>query len=509
VAAAALVATLAAWAPPAAGAQATPAALTGPAAPAGARVAARGHLPAALPAPSVLRASPKRVFAHYMPSLPISIDNRPPKADYYSDQYLSPAGESGKHRAYGGFVRDRPLPRDPLASPDWMLRDLETEVRQAVAAGVDGFSLDLLHLADTPGNGVLWRRTNLMLAAAQNVDPGFTIMLMPDMAAIGHRDVDALARSVAELAAYRSAFRLADGRLVVSPFYAERRPVSWWTEFIGLMKRRHGIDVAFVPVLLDVGRAAAFAPISYGLSEWGTRNPVWNDPLATRPGSPVGRISQVHKLGKLWMQPVSVQDERPRSGVYQEAANTANLRNTWQIALRGAAEWVHLLTWNDYAEGTHFAPSVRHGWSYLDISAYYLAWFKTGAPPTIAQDTLYLTHRSQPVTARPRFPQTHLMALRGGTPARDTAEVLAFLTRPATVTLTSGSATTTCAAPAGLSTCTVPLRPGRVGVVAARGATAVAGLTSPFAVTATPWVQDLQYLAVGSRGPRWRAVPAG
>ena len=87
---------------------------------------------------------------------------------------------------------------------------------------------------------------NRLLQAAQNVDPGFKIMLMPDMASVGGRDVQALAANVAELAAYRSAFRLADGRLVVSPFLAERRPVSWWTEFMALMKSRHGIRVALL-----------------------------------------------------------------------------------------------------------------------------------------------------------------------------------------------------------------------------------------------------------------------
>ena len=79
-------------------------------------------------------------------------------------------------------------------------------------------------------------------------------------------------------------------------------------------------------------------------------------------------------------------------------------------------------------------PSVKHGWTYLDLMSYYLVWFKTGTPPTITRDQVYLTHRTQPFAAKPSYPQTLLMSLRGGTPARDTVEALTFLTAPGTVT---------------------------------------------------------------------------
>jgi hypothetical protein len=470
----------------------------------GAEPAKTNYLPIALPSTTALRGSPRLVFAHYMPSLPVSIDNRPAAVDYYTYGYLTPNGENGKHRAYGGFLRDRPIPREPHPNRTWGVRNMEAEVRQAMNSGVDGFSLDLLDLGDSPGNGEVWKNSLRLLEAARNVDPRFKIMLMPDMASIGGRDVDTLAKYVAQLASYPSAFRLPDGRLVVSPFLAERRPVAWWSEFMSVMKSRHGISVAFVPVFLDSSNVARYASISYGASDWGARNPAWNDPLSKSATSHLNQIARVRAMGKLWMQPVSVQDERPHAGLFQEASNTTNLRNTWQIAIASKAEWVQLTTWNDYAEGTHFAPSVKHGWSYLDISTYYLTWFKTGSAPKVAQDTLYLTHRSHPVAAKPTYPQTRLMTLRGGTSAHDTVEVLAFLRKPATLMLTSGTTKTTCAAPAGVSVCTAPLKPGAVRATATRGSTAVAQAISPFPVTTKPYVQDLQYLAIGSRGPRLR-----
>ena len=74
----------------------------------------------------------------------------------------------------------------------------------------------------------------------------------------------------------------------------------------------------------------SYAPISYGMGNWGARNPTWNDADATYRTSPVGRALSVQALGMRWMQPVSLQDERPNQGVFDEAENTINLRNTWE-----------------------------------------------------------------------------------------------------------------------------------------------------------------------------------
>jgi hypothetical protein len=339
-----------------------------------------------------------------------------------------------------------------------------------------------------------------MLQAAAAVDPGFKIMLMPDMSALQDKSDATIAESIATMASSPSAFHLADGRLVVSPFQAELRSVSWWKSFIQIMRDRYGIRVALVPLFVDDSTDhKEFDKISYGLSNWGTRNPAWNNPAVISPSSAIARATSARSRGKIWMQPVSVQDERPRSGLFDEAENTTNLRNTWQIAITGDADWVQLTTWNDYTEGTAFAPSVHHGWSYLDISSYYLTWFKTGHRPTIVRDTVYLTHRTQPWAATPTFPESMLMKWRGGSPPRDTVEALTFLTAPATVEVTVGGHMTSCRVAAGEDVCTVPLGLGSVSVRVVRDGNTVAAASSPFPVTATPYVQDLEYAAVSSR----------
>lgn len=161
---------------------------------------------------------------------------------------MSPAGLNGKHAAYGGAQRDRPLAVDPSTDPQWKLRNPETEVRQAIASGLDGFIISVLNV-DAGGDALVYENTNLMMQAAANVDPNFVVMIRPDSASLKNRSAAEIAKRVADLAAYPSAYRV-DGKLVVAPLSAEKRSVADWTQFIAIMKSTYGIDVAFMPTFL-------------------------------------------------------------------------------------------------------------------------------------------------------------------------------------------------------------------------------------------------------------------
>lgn len=459
-----------------------------------------------LPFDSVRTSSSRLVLAHYVPWFPVSFDNKDEALDTYATRYLDPLGENGKHAAYGGYLRDRPAPVPVSTSSDWADALARAEVRRALAAGIDGFAVDLVSLNRA---GRSWGQVVRLLDAARAVDPSFRIVLQPDMVGLASVDAASLAAAVAELAARPAAMRMADGSLVVSPYFAEKRSVAWWSSWKSTMSRDYGLDVSLVPVLQDdLTWADDFAPISAGIGNWGSRNPAWNPPTTTTATSPRGRIARVHALGRFWMQPVSFQDQRPSGAVFDEAANSQNLRSTWQIAREGGAEWVLLTTWNDYAEGSAFAPSSMHGEALLDLTAYYAAWFKSGSAPTVVRDAVYLTHRVQPAAALPSYPETSLMTLRGGTPVQDRAEALVLLTAPATVRVVAGGRSVSCSAPAGLSVCSVDLAVGEVSAAVVRGGTTVASVVSPYAVSSTPTVQDLQYVAVSSlRSGRTVPVP--
>ncbi|MFJ4781530.1 endo-1,3-alpha-glucanase family glycosylhydrolase [Streptomyces sp. NPDC088762] len=447
-------------------------------------------LPFDMPAPAALRsgaAGRKLVFAHYFTPYPLSLDNASADGDYYTRHYLDPNGESGKHERYGGLLRDRPLPVRPKTG-DWEYANLQQEVRTARAAGIDGFTLDMLSLS-----GKNWDRSHLLMAAAHAVDPAFKIMLMPDMTSLKTDDPRVLADALATLGDAPAAHRLPDGRLVVSPFKAEEKSAAWWTEVMELLASRHGIRTAFVPLFLDFGaHQGEFAPISYGFSEWGSRSYVGQE-------SSTRDVRRAHDLGKIWMQPVSVQDARPNQGIYDEAGNTATLRSTWTHAIEDRADWVQLTTWNDYSEGSQFAPSLHNGHAYLDLTSYYLTRFKTGSWPEIVRDTLYLTARTQFAGADPTGRQSLLMSVRKGSAApRDTVEVLSFLTGPGTVRTAVGPAEAAHGAPAGIHSELLPLKPGSVSARVVRDGKTRAEVELPYPVDHTVEVQDLQYYAATS-----------
>ncbi|MFD9407692.1 glycoside hydrolase family 71 protein [Streptomyces sp. NPDC059989] len=449
-----------------------------------------GALPFDMPAPAALRsgaAGRKLVFAHYFTPYPLSLDNAGADGDYYTRHYLDPDGESRKHEKYGGLLRDRPLPVAPKGG-DWEYANLQQEVRTARAAGIDGFTLDMLSLS-----GKNWDRSNLLMAAAHSVDPAFKIMLMPDMTSLKTDDPGVLADAIAALGDAPAAHRLPDGRLVVSPFKAEAKSASWWTEVIALLASRHQVRTAFVPLFLDFGaHNGEFAPISYGFSEWGSRSYVGQE-------SNTRDVRRAHDMGKIWMQPVSVQDARPNQGIYDEAGNTATLRSTWTHAIEDGADWVQLTTWNDYSEGSQFAPSLHNGHAYLDLTSYYLTRFKTGSWPKIVRDTLYLTARTQFADADPTGGQSLLMSVRKGSAApRDTVEVLSFLTGPGTVRTAVGPAEATHEAPAGIHSELLPLKPGGASARLVRGGKTRAEVELPYPVDHTVEVQDLQYYAATS-----------
>jgi hypothetical protein len=430
----------------------------------------------------------RKVFAHYFPPYPISIDNQPAANDYYSRNYLTIEGESGKHASYGGWLRDRPPARSPISDPDWRVQDLRTEVRQAKAAGIDGFTVNIL----SP-SGTNWTASLDLMRAAADVG-GFTVVPNVDAtASIASQTPAATASGLAQLYEYSSAAKV-DGEYLLSSFAAERKSTRWWQQVINRLEQDHDVPIKFIAVFLDASDAnlQTFAPMSYGFGNWGVRSP---DKVRGAPNY----AARAHALGRKWMEPVAFQDSRPRSGTYAEAGNTETGRATWTKAIEDHADYVQVVTWNDYSESTHIAPSMAHGSVLLDISAYYIDWFRNGKPPAIDADHLYLTHRIHRYAASATSGIDNMASTLGGssTPPRDTVEALAFLTSPARVKVSSGGSTRTFKADAGLSTFTVPLVPGAVSGEIVRNSTVVVSVVSPHTVTASPVVQDFQYFAAG------------
>lgn len=435
-----------------------------------------------------LRASRKKVFAHWFSPFPISIDNKEPSDDHYTRGYLSPEGEAGKHRAYGGYFRQRPLGRAPRPEADWMARDIEEDVRRAVALGLDGFSCDVLSDA-----GYTWDRCLLLLDAARRVDANFKIMVMPDLYAFGNnRPREQTLKAIRTWAAHPSALRLDDGRLVVSPFNAQQQDVAWWTSVLDELCGED-IRVAFVPLFQNWRKYAKdFAPISEGMSDWGLRWPGGARALK-------GDAKEAHGYAPIWMSPVAPQDMRPKDWLFWEAGGSEAFRHAWSSAIEGGADWVHLITWNDYSEASEIAPSsgTQHG--FYDLTAYYTAWFKTGAPPPITRDVLFYFHRTQSTdVAFDEAKQTKRFAVPHGDAARNEVELLAFLKAPGALEIELNGKTHRMDALSGITSFKVPLAVGRPLFRLRRAGKPVVQVRGDWEIVERVEYQDLLYRAGSS-----------
>lgn len=457
----------------------------------------------------------KKVFAHFMAAsnLVRNISNTNP--DYYQNVYLNvgSSAEGGKHQPYACYMRDAPILRPVSSSTTWKQDDMEWECRQAQAAGIDGFTL--LMSGSSGANGTT---ATTMIRAAEVT--GHKIILMPDCNSTYALTPAGMADWLATLGTSAACYTIG-GKLLVMPHYAHRQGgtattslsltdnVTWWTQFKTEMSNR-GKPIELWPIFDDESsRRTAFASISYGIGVWGSRS-VANNVLANQ----TARIATAHGLGLKWCQTVAMEDERPRSSVFDEALGTQALQAQWDIAIQGDADIVQLATWNDGSEGSALYPSQNHGWRALDLLTYWIAWYKDGTAPTIGQDVVFGAHRGSFVAdhgtyVNPTGGSTTYQALRSGSSAAaDIVDAVWFLIAPAQCRITvgaSGATTQTLGAglqrfptPPALAAADPASTPIKFEII--RSGTTVASVTSPYKVYAngTAPIDDRSYRLVSS-----------
>jgi len=436
-----------------------------------------------------------RVFANYFTPFPLSIDRRPVAADYYAQEYLAPGGEGGKFLKKGGYLRQRPLTPDPWKSKYWRQTNYAIEILRAREIGLDGFICDLL----TIDSGMLWDHTRMLLDTAEAVAPGFGIVLMPDMSSLQvskGRLVGALER----LARRPAAYRLPNGRLLLAPYNAQLKPVSWWRDVIKSLENR-GVRVAFLPVFQGWSAyAARFKPLCYGMSDWGLRDA---QAVAGIPAS----LNGVSDAARRWMMPVAPQDVRPKDAIYWESGNTRAFRALWDLAVKERFPYVHLITWNDYSEHTEISPSTGTQFLFYDLSAYYTSWLKTGRAPRIRSDAIYYCHRTQMTPLEsPATRQDTPFKLLGATPPINEIEMVALLTAPATLEIQIGGKTYQQVAAAGLAVFAAPAGYGWPVFRIVRDGKPVVETTSHWEIVKNVGIQNPVYFG-GSSTRDFHALP--
>jgi hypothetical protein len=188
------------------------------------------------------------------------------------------------------------------------------------------------------------------------------------------------------------------------------------------------------------------------------------------------------------------------------------------MAITDGADEVQYITWGDLSEQSTFMSTAMHGLSRLHLAAYYAVWFKTGTAPTITQDAVYLSHRTQhsgadvdlttPVRALPvgtlgsGSGQIYKMLRRNGKDnTYNDVEAVAFLTSPATVTINVGGTDTVFTGSTGLNVFRTQIREGAVRATVQRAGVTTVDVTSPHIITYKPWREDLGYYGTSSLVP--------
>jgi hypothetical protein len=440
--------------------------------------------------PQARAQSPSKVFSHYFLPFPLSF-NQPVDHDYYQNGYISPDGEGGKHRASGGFLRERPLSPPPWDSPDWVEINFAVDILRAQRMGIDGFACDLL----TVSHNGMWDSMNKLFETAANVAPDFRIMLMPDMEAELSKHPEMLQKALSELARQPSVFKLADGRLVVAPFDPQRQPPEYWKDTFKQLQDE-GVTVAFLPVFQGWRRYASdYESLCYGISDWGQRDVAAADGMANDP-------SAAASYARVWMMPVAPQDMRPKDLIFQEAGNTRAFRSLWGTAIHSRSALVQLITWNDYSESTEISPSSGTQFLFYDLGAYYTAWLKTGEPPHIVSDAIYYCHRSQilPLVAPPAG-QSKPFRDVAGTPVSNQIEMIAFLTADATLEIDLNGKVNTKSASAGLATFSIPAEVGQPDFKIVREGQTVTEVLSAWPIVDHADIEDPLYRGGSSNRP--------
>ncbi len=357
------------------------------------------------------------------------------------------------HKGFGGEVRDRPLfkrapratitsPTDPNKKLDYRVQDKITECRQAMTSGHDGFLVDLLDVpvnaaqydltvkskessnGASDGAPLRWRQAVELsdaVAEVQRADgPVFHLMCMPDASTNATKSPAGLLCDAIKWLEDRNpgVWLRRNGALILAPYQPEVAPAgaetgvaTYWADVISGLKARGFSSVFFMPCYSRLWTATPQHPTlasqTQALGRWGDRSPDTTN----------GETDQNRRMyytirndypGNLYLGNASKSDERPNQRNYFESDHGRQIRESWQNnigdgatdaggkLLHVKADYVQVITWNDYAEGAHIAPSDNQGWCGLDLSMYELIKYKTGAYPAIVRDALYLSHRLQP-----------------------------------------------------------------------------------------------------------------
>ncbi|MFH1498732.1 MAG: endo-1,3-alpha-glucanase family glycosylhydrolase [Verrucomicrobiota bacterium] len=394
----------------------------------------------------------------------------------------------------------------PLARGHSTVEDYKVEILQAQAMGLDGFALNAGGWTIEKKTPTYKERTTRIYQAAAELGTGFQLLMSADFAT--KLTFGEFVDMVESFRDHPNQFRH-DGRPVISTYKGENIDLTTHAvaEFTGdraicLVPFYRGKPASESPTLAQIQRIYDENTALDGFFNFGAAGSPEQICSITRNMASVWRGA-----GKLFMAPVTPY-YRGRGGNYRayESRGFEGMAMHWETAIDVGADWVEIVTWNDWNESSyvcpfgdrtntnlwndHFGKMLSHE-TYMEASRYYLQWFKTGERPAITDDEFYYFYRLHPKTvAGPegRFPN-HVDKLE------DRIFATVFLTAPATFKIECGDTSESFELAAGVHHVSTPMADGTPAFVLTRDGVVLYEKQGEFSISPENNWADFNYFA--------------
>jgi glucan endo-1,3-alpha-glucosidase len=386
----------------------------------------------------------------------------------------------------------------------------QREIRQAQAIGVDGFALNAGGWLKEPR---YIRRASEMFEAAYRLHTGFRLMFSADMCCSNDADdlLDMM-RRFANNPRYSEIYFKRDRKFVLTTFSGSSLGVPFWTQLKSDLEDGGHPSSHAAPAALDsVSGIPSSAPLRLFLVPaffWGGELPrrediqnglvnyanvvdglfYWGIAGVPGLGRPPDQIpssdayaSVAHANHKSYMAPICFQFWGANAGRDYDYSGYSGMRAMWMDAINSShPEWVEIITWNDFIEGTYVSPiddparyagandlgasvappSTLHFFhshrGATELLAFFIQWYKTGRQPAIRSDHIFWAYRTQLTTGHRKGGP--VISLYG--PVEDVIYVTANLRSAAVLQVEIGNYSRKIPLPAGSTDVQIPLAAG-------------------------------------------------
>ena len=351
------------------------------------------------------------------------------------------------------------------------------EIKEAQAAGIDGFALNVGAWTNEPH---YVRRTKLLFQAAQELGTGFTMIFSLDLATLQPKYIAEILKTYVN----HPNFYRYKGRSLVSTFAGEN--VDWKSILQPL--KTEGYNICFVPFFYPKpvtelpsyqavkGHFARYADIADGYFFFGAAGTA--EQLTECNTSYVKAAREANKLVMASYSPFYWGMAQPGRRYY-ETKGGKGIEMQWKSIIANQPNFVEIVTWNDFNESyltpvdkpeQYFSglksPRRHSHVAYYELLKYFIPWYRTGKEPKIERDGLFYFYRVHPKSAVLRPPITEpatakklaVTVFHGD--VTDTIYVTTLLKSPAELIVKTGDKEVKLHASEGYQSFEVPFRTG-------------------------------------------------